>query len=167
MDLRRAGFSLLELLAVLAVLALLAAVAALSVRLPLSRARHELAEEKVRNADQLLRALAGRSAGPVTLIVDLDSGTLVRDGIESGRVTIGSGLPIEEVMVSGSLYQTGEARVPFRGDGSSPSYAVHWRTQKQQSRWLFVCGGSGQVESVEDASIINQLLRAPAGTHTD
>ncbi len=166
--LRRRGFTLVELMAVMVVLGLLASVTVWSVRSQVATARNQLALDQLTLADRQLRDHARRVARPVDLIVDLDSGRLFRApaGTTSPAqwAPLEDSLPLESLLLNGQKFTSRQVAVRFRGDGTSPSYAIRLKSvakgksKASENEWIVFVGRTGQRVIVTEEHSLENLL---------
>lgn len=164
----RSGFTLVELMAVMVVLGLLASVTVWSVRSQVATARNQLAVDQLTLADRQLRDHARRVARPVDLIVDLDTGRLYRApaGTTSPAqwAPLEDSLPLDSLLVNGQKFTSRQVAVRFRGDGTSPSYAIRLKavatgqSKANEGEWIVFVGRTGQRVIVTEERSLENLL---------
>lgn len=148
---RSAGFSLIELIIVLVLMAVAAAMATFSLRGVRSRQKLARGVEIVQQFDAALRRSALVNRRGARGEVNRSGGQMTIEALNQ-TYKLPDPLKMQEFRIGGSGRE-----VTVFGDGSSPTYAVKLSTGNA-SRWVLLIGGSGQLVSDADDSLVNAMV---------
>lgn len=148
MNVRKSGFTLMELTIVLAIMAVAAAAVALKFRVPLAQARAKNLVEQIAAFDQLTRTAAREQDKPLRMLFDANVGRISRTD-EDGQA-VGSGLELPqrcrlERLLLPDTASGANAVVTCSRRGLTPSYGLVLRKDNVQAQCLLVAGLSGQM----------------------
>lgn len=156
-----AGFTLIEVALVLAILAALSAAAAFLLRPALASAEINAALSRFQAFDHLLREEAQTRQRRLTLTIENSSGKLeCADSRLLERLE--RRWPIRQVVLPEAPMAGRRVRIDYFPDGSSRSFALEF-SKHGQSRWIVICGGTGQVLNDDNENHLKALLRVLAG----
>ncbi|MEM1068736.1 MAG: prepilin-type N-terminal cleavage/methylation domain-containing protein [Planctomycetota bacterium] len=153
-DLRRTGFTLIELVVVLVIMALLVSIAAVSLRGTMDRYHLNQAKQVIISSDAKARRQARSIERPLVMTIDRRK-RQIRIGESIFRIP--AAVEVASVDTGRRVTVGTEVEIDFGRSGWSPSYAVELK-RGSASRWIVVLGGSGQVLTVEDREAADELL---------
>lgn len=160
-DLRRPGFTLIEIVIAVSIMALLATAAALSFNRPMNRARTLEAVEQVKYLDASCRDFARRFGRGVQITFDLSENRFERREGNSHEATYGvnfaSPMQLLAVWTAREQVDDGEAVIPVSNKGLSQTYAVKL-SGPEGARWVLVSGLSGETAVYTDDEQIRAIF---------
>lgn len=155
----RNAFTLIELIVVLVILAMLSSLAMLSVGNIMDKHQLSQAAETIEIFDMRLRREARTNRQPISATLDSVNKTLVlpqADGSE--RIfRLPSRVQIKSWRIAGKRGAESLMRLPVKGDGRSPSYAIELARGKN-TIWVVILGGSGQVSMLDNTRDVSRLM---------
>lgn len=155
----RRGFTMVELVTVLVLLSLVAGTVTFSLRGNIANSRAELAIEKLQLADRQLRDSASRSGRVSSLRIDVSKGRVARTVRGERDLVIEDDIPVLRFRSKDLDADGGQVAVQFLPDGTSTTYAVCLRQNKQARKWIIFAGLTGQALVTSDTGEVEQLLR--------
>jgi len=168
---RRDAFSLIEIMVALVILALAAGVVALRLDGPLARMSVRDALSAVGEFDAATRTWARHQDKPAQIVIDLDTGTLLRqdaDGQKIGKpLTLPSACRMEKLALPHAEHTTGKIILPCSRQGRTHSYAIKIR-RGDRGGWLLLPGLGGEAMVMEnDEEVTTILSMAQSVAHGD
>lgn len=154
------GFTLIELVVVMMIMALLASLAMVSLGASIDRYRLARAVDAIETFDARARRDARVSHTSLVAQFDRRRGELRIDDQGSGQpylVRVPVQVGIAELRRGRTKVLGNQAKLEFRADGSSLSYAIRLLRGKSE-RWLVVLGRSGQVVACESEQEVDAIL---------
>jgi len=172
----RRAFTVLEMLLTVALAALMAAVAVVSFAGAHRAARSADAADQVARYDRLAREWSRRFGRPGELTFDLDRAVVARGPDEQNlredekppaQLHLAGGFHIARLVSARCSATAGRVSLPCSTRGQTPSYAVSISGPKGETQWIIVAGLTGKVRPAQDATEVDDIFKAVAGSASD
>ena len=164
----RQGFTLLEILAVLTIMALMVGLAGYSLHGVLHRATHQQTLDAFIAFDAAARDRASRAGRPIRL--DFEAQRVVAAwqktrGV-SGQSDLHAGaFPTGYHITMRALGGAPDRnRLAINAQGRSPSYRVKVEAPDGTTRWIVICGLSGQAKVFDDENVVDDISKLAMAT---
>lgn len=171
---QRPAFSLIELLAVFTLLVAVAAIATVTFARPIQQARFHRDLRMLTEIDAALRSRARRLQRPARLQIVPRDGELIaeeRSGKakfkEFARFHLSTATKLNRFETTKKRYSRRKAVVEFSPRGESLSYCLELTDSSGDSKWVVICGLSGQSLILEEVIDLGKISSYPSSDGVD